>query len=94
MTDRELFIEAVVKACRWYGGVVECRDPQKVVCPTAPEMKACLTCRHYLNGYPGSAFAPCRRFPPVRESGNAKFPMVNYQELCGEWAPKDAEHAP
>jgi hypothetical protein len=43
----------------------------------------CKNCMFYGNEYPGRG--KCRRYPPQRTSEGVDFPVVDAEELCGEY---------
>lgn len=60
---------------------------------TTPER--CRFCRFYMR-QPYAERGQCRRYPPSQLNAGAgrsegAFPIINYDDWCGEYAPRDAE---
>ena len=62
---------------------------------TEPDLPArcCATCRH---AHKPRFDIACRRYPPVPVYGSsvARFPQMEPEECCGEWAGAEPEAAP
>lgn len=62
---------------------------------TEPDLPArcCATCRH---AHKPRFDIACRRYPPVPVYGSsvARFPQMDPEECCGEWAGAEPEAAP